>query len=305
MARWNWGQYIRRDRGWRRTAKVVGEYALITLGAFLVALGADVFLIPNKVVSGGVTGIAIILYYLLGTPVGVMTVALNIPLFLAGVRWGGGFSTGIRTVYAVVVMSFFIDVLQGRVPAVTRDPLLYTIYGGILDGLGLGIVLRFRGTTGGTDIIAMLVKRFLGINYGTTLLVANVVIIGAAAFIFGVEPAMYAIILAAVSSKVIDLVQEGQEAARAALIISTQPQAVRQAILEQLERGVTVLEGWGGYTQTPREVLLCAVQRSEISRLKYLLHQVDPQCFVIITPVHEVLGEGFQPFHPPQRRYRS
>jgi len=284
---------------------VVGEYALITLGAFLVALGADVFLIPNKVVSGGVTGIAIILYYLLGTPVGVMTVALNIPLFVAGVRWGGGLSTGMRTVYAVVVMSFFIDFLQGRVPAVTRDPLLYTIYGGILDGLGLGIVLRFRGTTGGTDIIAMLVKRFLGINYGTTLLVANVVIIGAAAFIFGVEPAMYAIILAAVSSKVIDLVQEGQEAARAALIISTQPHAVRQAILEQLERGVTVLEGWGGYTQTPREVLLCAVQRSEISRLKHLLHQVDPQCFVIITPAHEVLGEGFQPFHLPHHRHRS
>ncbi len=279
---------------WQDAPRILLEYLIITAGAFLVALAADVFLIPNQVVSGGITGVAIILYYLIGTPVGVVTLLLNIPLFIAGVRWGGGLTTGIRTVYAVIIMSFFIDFLQGRVPAVTRDPLLYTIYGGIIDGLGLGLVLRFRGTTGGTDIIARLAKRFMGLNYGFTLLITNVIVLGAAAFIFGMEPAMYAIILAAISSKVIDLVQEGVQSARAAVIVTHRPYEVRQAILRELERGVTVLEGRGGYTGIRREVLLCAVQRNEISRLKYILHQVDPDAFVIIHAVHEVLGEGFQ-----------
>ncbi|MGQ9516610.1 MAG: YitT family protein [Anaerolineae bacterium] len=279
---------------WKDVPRILLEYLIITAGALLVALAADVFLIPNQVVSGGITGVAIILYYLLGTPVGIVTLLLNIPLFIAGVRWGGGLTTGIRTVYAVIIMSFFIDFLQGRVPAVTRDPLLYTVYGGIIDGLGLGLVLRFRGTTGGTDIIARLAKRFLGLNYGFTLLITNVIVLGAAAFIFGVEPAMYAIILAAISSKVIDLVQEGIQSTRAVIIVSNHPDKVREAILRELERGVTVLEGRGGYTGARREVLLCAVQRNEISRLKYILHQVDPEAFVIINAAHEVLGEGFQ-----------
>lgn len=279
---------------WKDVPRILLDYLIITAGAFLVALAADVFLIPNQVVSGGITGVAIILYYLLGTPVGVVTLLLNIPLFIAGVRWGGGLTTGIRTAYAVIIMSFFIDFLQGRVPAVTRDPLLYTVYGGIIDGLGLGLVLRFRGTTGGTDIIARLAKRILGLNYGFTLLVTNVIVLGAAAFIFGVEPAMYAIILAAISSKVIDLVQEGIQSTRAAIIVSNHPDKVRETILRELERGVTILEGRGGYTGARREILLCAVQRNEISRLKYILHQVDPEAFIIINAVHEVLGEGFQ-----------
>lgn len=279
---------------WKNVPRILLDYLIITAGAFLVALAADVFLIPNQVVSGGITGVAIILYYLLGTPVGGVTLLLNIPLFIAGVRWGGGLTTGIRTAYAVIIMSFFIDFLQGRVPAVTRDPLLYTVYGGIIDGLGLGLVLRFRGTTGGTDIIARLAKRILGLNYGFTLLVTNVIVLGAAAFIFGVEPAMYAIILAAISSKVIDLVQEGIRSARAAIIVSNHPDKVREAILRELERGVTILEGRGGYTGARREILLCAVQRNEISRLKYILHQVDPEAFIIINAAHEVLGEGFQ-----------
>ncbi|MGC8825404.1 MAG: YitT family protein [Anaerolineae bacterium] len=285
---------------WQDAPRILLEYLIITAGAFLVALAADVFLIPNQVVSGGITGVAIILYYLIGTPVGIVTLLLNIPLFIAGVRWGGGLTTGIRTVYAVIIMSFFIDFLQGRVPAVTRDPLLYTIYGGIIDGLGLGLVLRFRGTTGGTDIIARLAKRFLGLNYGFTLLITNIIVLGTAAFIFGMEPAMYAIILAAISSKVIDLVQEGIQSARAAVIVTNRPYEVRQAILRELERGVTVLEGRGGYTGVRREVLLCAVQRNEISRLKYILHQVDPDAFVIIYAVHEVLGEGFQDIRPAE-----
>jgi len=273
---------------------IIGEYLIIALGAFLVALGAAVFLIPNQVVPGGLTGISTILHYVIGTPVGAVTLALNIPLFFAGLKWGGGVSTGLRTVFAVIVMSFFIDFLQPRLPAVTTDPLLYTVYGGILDGVGLGLVLRFQGTTGGTDILARLVKCFTGIRYGTTLLVANVIIIGSAAFVFGLEPAMYAMILAAVSSKVLDLVEGGGQTARSATIVSSKPDGIRNTILTEMDRGVTILEGRGGYSEAGRDVLLCAVQRNEVSRLKRLIRVIDPEAFVIIGSVHEVLGEGFQ-----------
>jgi uncharacterized membrane-anchored protein YitT (DUF2179 family) len=286
------------DRRLARLLREAGDLCVIALGALLVALAADLFLIPNKVVSGGVTGIATILYYVAGAPVGLVVLALNIPLFIAGARWGGGLRPALRTIFAVVIMSVAIDVLAPHVPRITADPLLYTVYGGILDGLGLGLVLRYEGTTGGTDIVARLLKRRLGINFGTTLLVSNVLILGAAGFIFGPEPAMYAIILAGVSSKVIDLVQEGARSARSALIVSQRPDDVRQAILRDLERGVTILQGRGGYTQAERPVLLCAVQRNELSRLKRLIHQIDPAAFVIIGSVHEVLGEGFQDLGP-------
>ena len=278
----------------KRILRALIEYLIIGLGAFLVALGADIFLIPNQVVSGGVTGIAIIAHYIFGSPVGIVTLALNVPLFLAGVKWSGGVSTGVRTVFAVIVMAFFIDFLQPRVPTLTHDPLLYTVYGGILDGLGLGLVLRFQGTTGGTDILARMAKRFLNINYGVTLLITNVVILGAAGLIFGLEAAMYAMILAAVSSKVIDLVQEGEQSTRSVTIVSNKPAEIQQGIFDELERGVTILHGRGGYTAAERDVLLCVVQRNEISRLRRLIQTIDPDAFVIIGSVHEVLGEGFQ-----------
>lgn len=283
---------------WQVILRVAGEYTVIGIGAILVALGTNLFLIPNQVVSGGVTGIAIILHYLFDSPVGLVVLAFNVPLFLAGMRWGGGISIGIRTAFAVIVMSLAIDLSQPYIPEFTTDPLLYTIYGGIVDGLGLGLVLRFQGTTGGTDIIARLVKRFLGVNYGTTLLACNVAIIGSAGFLFGPEPAMYAIVLAAISSKVIDLVQEGARVARSVIIVSGNPSAIRQGILEGLERGVTVLYGRGGYTDIEREVLLCAIQRNEVSRLKRIVHDSDPNAFVIIGSVHEVFGEGFQGIMP-------
>jgi uncharacterized membrane-anchored protein YitT (DUF2179 family) len=270
------------------------DYAVIALGAVLIALAADMFLIPNQVVSGGVVGVSTILYYLIGTPVGLVTLFINIPLFIAGVLWAGGITAGIRTVFGVVVMSLAIDFLQPYVPHVTADPLLYTLYGGLLDGLGLGLVLRAGGTTGGTDILAKLFHRLWGVRLGVTLLAANVVILGAAAFIFGVEPALYALLITYVSSQVVDLVQEGLTHSRSCLIISTQHALIRQAILVQMERGVTVLHGEGGYTGQERPVLLCAIAQHEVSRLKRLVQEIDPAAFVIVSPASEVLGEGFK-----------
>ncbi len=288
----------RPPRDWKalavRAGRVALDYALIAVGAVLIALAADMFLIPNRVVSGGVMGISTILYYLIGTPVGLVTLLINIPLFIAGVLWAGGLTAGMRTVFGVVVMSLAIDWLQPHVPRISADPLLYTLYGGLLDGLGLGLVLRAGGTTGGTDILAKLLHRLWGARLGVTLLAANVVILGAAAFVFGVEPALYALLITYVSSQVVDLVQEGMARARSCLIISEQHALIREAILRDMERGVTVLYGEGGYTGQERPVLLCAIAQHEVTRLKRLVQEHDPAAFVIVSPASEVLGEGFR-----------
>ncbi len=274
--------------------RLIGDYALLTLGAALIALAADLFSIPNHVVPGGLTGIATLLHYTTNVPVGMTTLVMNIPLFLAGIRWGGGMRFALRTVVATVVMSLAIDFFAPRVPRITTDPLLYTLYGGLLDGLGMGLVFRAHGTTGGTDILASLMNRWTGVSLGAWLLIFNVLILGAAGLVVGWEQALYALILSYVSSRAIDLVQEGLSYSKAAVVISDHADEIRGAIIEQMERGVTILPGKGGYTGLERAVLFSVVAQSEVTRLKRLIHDLDPQAFVVIGQVQEVLGEGFR-----------
>ncbi len=278
-------------------AGVVFDYAQVVLGSVLVAVGTDLFFVPNRVVSGGVAGIAIIAHYVAGTPVGVVVLAVNLPLLWLGWRYAGGMRFFVRTAVSVVVMSAAIDLLAPVLTAPTTDRLLVICYGGLLDGLGMGLVFRGRGSTGGTDVLARLAHRYLGVGIGQALLGMNVVIFGAAGFIFGAEAVMVALALAFVSARVLDLVQEGFSAARSALIISTDPEGVKAVVLRRLGRGVTVLAGEGGYTGEPRPVLYVVVASHEVGRLKRLVAEADPEAFVAITPAQEVLGEGFSP-HP-------
>jgi uncharacterized membrane-anchored protein YitT (DUF2179 family) len=273
---------------------VLRDYVTIAVGAVLIALSADIFAIPNQVVPGGLTGIATILHYTLRVPVGLTTLLFNIPLVLAGYRWSGGRRFAARTLFATSVMALTIDLLANRVHSLTTDPLLYTIYGGLLDGLGMGLVFRARGTTGGTDIMAQLLNRWTGVSLGAWLLVLNAAILSAAGLMLGWERALYALILSYVSSRAIDLVQEGISYHKSALIISGHADQVKEAILQQLARGVTVLHGQGGYTGIARDVLLSVVRQSEISQLKQLVYAIDPAAFMIIGQAQEVLGEGFQ-----------
>ena len=278
---------------------VVFDYALVVAGSVLVAVGTNLFFVPNKVVSGGVTGIAIISHYLAGTPVGAVVLALNVPLLWLGWKYAGGMRFFVRTAVSVVVMAAAIDLLAPVLQPPTSDRLLVICYGGLLDGLGMGLVFRGRGSTGGTDVLARLAHRFLGVGIGQALLAMNVVIFVAAAFIFGAEAVMVALALAFVSARVLDLVQEGFSAARSALIISTAPERVKAVVLERLGRGVTVLHGQGGYTGEARPVLYVVVAAHETARLKRLVAEADPEAFVAITPAQEVLGEGFSPHAEP------
>ena len=279
-------------------ARIVRDYLLITIGAICIAVSVDLFLVPNKVVTGGVTGVAIILNDLIGTPIGLVVLILNIPLLIAGFRFLGGFVFGIRTVYATVVLSFAIDLLAPYVGELVRapsDPLLYTLYGGLLDGLGTGLVFRQRGTTGGIDIVARFMQRWKGVPLGRSLLTMNILVFAVAAYLFSLDKLLYALLIAFVSGRTVDLVLEGASYARQAIIIATRPDQVQSEILHTLGRGVTVLEGKGGFTASDRTVLLSVVAQSEVSVLKAIVKDCDPDAFVVFSNVNEVLGEGFKP----------
>jgi uncharacterized membrane-anchored protein YitT (DUF2179 family) len=275
---------------WRQ---VMWEYLQITLGCVIMGISYNLFYVPNSIVAGGVSGIGIILKHFFGWPPGIVILTLNIPLFLAGLRWGGGIPTGLRTIYAVAVMSLTIDLAAPYLPELTNSPLLYVAYGGLLDGLGMGLVFRAQGTTGGTDIIGRLLNHFAGIEVSRGVFLANAVVTLAAALAFGIERALYGIMVAAISSWGIDLVLAGGRQARQAFIISEKWEEIRDVLLSDLHRGVTVVEGEGAYTGENRAVLMCIITPTEVGRMKRLIEAIDRRAFVVITAATEVWGEGF------------
>lgn len=279
----------------RRAWRVALDYGLLTAGALLLAANVDLFLAPNKVVSSGVTGIGMLLHFRLGWPIGLVTLILNIPILAAGIKWGGGWRLLVRSIYATAVMTVGIDLLALVLPSVQTDPLIFTLFGGVLDGVGIGLVLRGQGTTGGTDIVAQILNRKRGIGFGATFIVVNSAILLAAAGVVGWVPVLYALIVNFISGRAVDTVQEGTGYARAFFIVSEHSEQLQEAILRDLERGVTVMDVRGGYTQAAMPALYVVVSRSQVTRLKRLISDADPAAFVVVSEVHEVLGEGFRP----------
>lgn len=271
------------------------EFLGISLGAFLVALSIDVFLVPNKLVGGGVSGIAIILYHIFKTPVGIVMLLLNIPIFILGVKTLG-VHFGIKTIFGTIILSFLVDILALLGIPQVKDPILATVYGGILGGLGLGIVFKYGGSTGGTDILAQVLSHFTGLNLGQSLLIIDGLIVLSAGFMFDFVLALYALIVIFIQGYAIDLVQQGLSYTKAAMVFSERPKEIGEKILKELGRGVTVFYGKGMYTGKEREVLYCVVSQSEVGKLKEIIHKTDPKAFVVISPAHEVLGEGFKSF---------
>jgi uncharacterized membrane-anchored protein YitT (DUF2179 family) len=273
--------------------KVLLAYLSITIGSLVTALGLVLFLVPHRIAAGGVSGLATIIFYKYHFPVGVTMLVLNVPLFLVTTRLIGA-HFGMRTLYGAVTLSIFIELLTPWVTAPTQDPLLASVYGGILVGTGLGLVFRAQGTTGGTDLVAQLLNHYFKITMGQALLISDGVVIMLAGLTFNIELALYALISLFVNTRVIDVVQEGVGYAKAALVISDHSEQIVQTILAQLNRGATFLKGRGVYTGEDREVILCVVTRAEVGRLKALVSEIDPAAFVIVANIHEVLGEGFK-----------
>ncbi|MEW6276045.1 MAG: YitT family protein [Bacillota bacterium] len=284
-------------KNWRQRAiSAVFEFFGVTTGVLLIALGLDLFLVPNKIAAGGVSGIATVLHYLLGLPVGMTMLALNIPLFLLGI-YRLGLKFGFRSLYGTIALSLFVDGLAPYLPVATRDALLASAFGGALIGLGLGIVFRYRGTTGGTDLAAAILRTYTGANVGQLLFLVDGLVVITAGFTFhSWELAMYALITIFITAWLVDLVQEGISYTKAFLIISEQLDRIAQQVIKDLNRGATALKARGMYTGLPREVLLVVVNRAEVTRLKDLVYAIDPRAFMILADVHEVLGEGFKQY---------
>lgn len=274
--------------------KILWELLGVIFGTLIMAVSFTMFLIPNKLAAGGISGLGVILYHLYQFPVSMTVFVGNVPLFiLAWIVLGWKFVA--HSLIGTILLPLMLE-LTASLPVATTDLLLASVFGGIGSGLGLGLVFRSQGSTGGTAIVAQLINHFTGLSSGESIIGADLAIIIAAGFIFSPEVAMFALLSLYVSSKVIDFVQEGFSFSKAALIISAEKSdIISQGILDELGRGATLLEGRGAYSGEGKEIILCVVSQAQVSRLKKIVQEADPEAFVIVSNVGEVLGEGFGP----------
>lgn len=268
------------------------DTVFIIIGSFIMALSFNLFFLPNHIASGGVSGLSVLAQAWLGIEPAFTQWALNIPLFVLGF-WLLGRDYGIRSLLGSVVLPLFVFLTKDW-PIPTSNPLLASIYGGIGVGIGMGLVYRGRGSTGGLTIVAQLLQKYSGLSFSLCVVLLDAIVISSAALVLSLEQALYALIGLYVTGKVIDAIELGFSFTKVAYIISDHTEPITKAILEDLDRGLTKLTAEGGYTGEHRTVLMVVVGQSEIPRLKTVVQSVDPNAFVIISNAHEVLGEGFR-----------
>lgn len=273
------------------------DYLLIVLGTTMQAAAMHLFFIPGELVAGGLSGTAQLIYKYTGWPIGAMILIGNIPLIYLGWRFLGGRRFLSRTIFASIVYSVVVDVLPLFLPrdGLTHDFLLNALYGGVIGGVGAGLVFQAKATTGGTDILARLLDRKFGIPLSQSYMYTDGLVVFLAALAFSWEHALYAVIALYIGGVVMETVTTGSNVVRVATIITNKPEEVAQAIIRDLVRGVTNWTGKGMYTGQTRNILFCVVSRAEIVPLKAIIHEVDPDAFVVIGQVQEALGEGFRP----------
>jgi len=274
------------------------DYVLILAGSVIEAIALRLFLVPANLASGGVSGIAQLLNHFTGWPIGVMVLLGNLPLFAVGWRYLGGRRFALRTAFSVLVYSVVVDLIPRfhLIPAngITDDIFLNSLYGAVVAGVGYGLVYRARSSSGGSDILARILNHYRSVSMTQSYLMVDSAVILAAGFVFGWKQALYAIITLYVSGIVSETILEGSGTVRTALIITAQPDQVSMRVLDELERGVTILQGTGAYTGEDRPVLYCVITRAEVAQLKAIVQEADPQAFIVIGVAHEALGEGFK-----------
>lgn len=268
------------------------EYIYVILGAAIVAVGFNVFLFPNQIASGGVSGISTILANVFGWSPGYVQYAFNIPLFIAGVVLLGK-NFGLKSFVGTITLPLFVILTVTWEPW-TNNPLLGALFGGIFVGIGIGFVFKGNASTGGTDLLAQIITKYTGLTLGTSVLVIDGIIAISAAIVFDVEKGLYALIGLYVTTKTIDIIQLGFSQSKMVYIITTKEAEMRDAIFQNIDRGVTKMPAIGGYTGQERPVLMVVVYQTEFTKLKQIIKTVDPQAFVIVSNAYEVLGEGFK-----------
>ncbi|MCE4051624.1 MULTISPECIES: YitT family protein [Bacillaceae] len=267
------------------------EYIYVLIGSAIVALSFNLFLLPNNIASGGVSGISTITASLFHWEPAFVQWAFNIPLFIAGVILLGK-NFGIKTLVGTLFLPFVVFLSKDMEPWTTQ-PLLAALYGGIGIGLGIGIVFKGKASTGGTDLAAQIITKYTGMSLGKSVALIDGVIVITAAAVFSIEQGLYALLALFVTSKTIDIVQVGFGSSKMALIITDKQEEVREGILTKIDRGVTKLTAHGGYTDFERPILMCVVDQAQFTKLKLLVQTIDPSAFVIVMDASEVHGRGF------------
>lgn len=276
-------------KGWVRTIA----------GSMMVALAFNIFLVPNQIAPGGLSGLAQLVNALTGWPIGLVIAALNIPLLAVAWRLRGKVFI-LRTLLSVALLSLLIDTLK-MPEAVTGllqgELLLSTVFGGLISGLGMGLVITGDSSTGGTDLVAIIIhKRLPHIRIASLLMAVDALVVLGAVFVFDLERALYALICVFITSRCMDFVETGMTSAKAFFIISKQQEAITRRLVNEMERGVTLLSARGAYHNDDKNVIFCVVARQQIQPVKRLVKQEDPGAFVVISDVKEALGEGFRAF---------
>ncbi len=273
------------------------NYSFIVLGAFILSASFVLFITPYKIVPGGVYGISIVLHYLIGTPVGMVALAFDIPLTIIGLKILGP-RFGIKTVVGFVLTAVFVDgltLLYGTEPLVKDDALLSSIFGGLFAGVGLGLIFKAKATSGGTDIVAMIISKYTRMPVGQLMIAVDstIVFFGLVAFGDWKIP-LYSLIVIFITGKVIDTILEGMNYDKVLFIISDKTEEIRSKIIHDLNRGGTLIHGTGLYNETDRSIVFTVVSRRETVILQDYIRQIDPKAFVTVLNANEILGEGFK-----------
>ena len=270
----------------------IKKYLVLIIGSLIYSAGLEIFLVPNNIIDGGIVGISIMASYLTGIPFGVYMLILNLPFLYLGYKQIGK-TFAISTIISFIALSIFSEFLE-PVPQITQDYFLAAIFGGIIAGAGVGLVIRQGGSLDGTEITAIILDRKTSFSVGEVVMFFNLFILGAAGFVFGWDKAMYSLVTYFIISKMIDVVLKGLDESYAVMIVSDEYEEIADALMHRLGRGVTYLHGQGAYTGDDKQVLYCVVTRLEVVKLKEIALEKDETAFVTINPVHDIVGGRFK-----------
>ncbi|TCL35279.1 uncharacterized membrane-anchored protein YitT (DUF2179 family) [Anaerospora hongkongensis] len=275
-----------------RTLQEIKRYIMLFIGAIITAVGLEIFLVPNNIIDGGIVGISIMASFLTGLPLSLFLVVLNIPFIYLGYKQIGK-TFAISTLFSIASLSYWTHVFH-PIPGLTHDLFLAAVFGGIIVGLGVGIIIRFGGSLDGTEIVAIIFDRWTSFSVGEIVMFLNLFILSSAGLVFTLDKAMYSLVAYFIIFKVMDIVIEGLDESKAAMIVSDKPDEIADALLARLGRGVTILHGEGGYTKERKNVLYAVITRLEMAKLKSIVDEIDENAFLTINDVHEVMGGKFK-----------
>jgi len=271
-----------------RVKREVIRYIFLFIGSIIAAVGLEIFLVPNNIIDGGVIGISIIASYLTGVPLSVYIIVLNLPFLIFGYKQIGK-TFVFSSLFAIISLSFWVSVFH-PIPGLTNDILLAAVFGGIVLGIGVGLIIRNSGSLDGTEMVAIVFNKRTSFSVGEIVMFFNLFILSSAGLVFGWDRAMYSLLAYFIAFKVIDVTIEGLNEEKAAIIVSDNSYEIAEVILARLGRGVTFLEGKGGFSKEPKTIIYSVITRLEIAKLKAIVYEIDENAFLTINDVFDVMG---------------